>query len=404
MRRQAYLLCGFVLLVGLATQLFAPVAHASTPDDLKSFILGTEYYKPGADTVPCAGGSTTLSGNDNAQKVWNYLIGKGLSPVQTAGIMGNLQAESGFDPSKNEYGNGIGYGLAQWSFGRRSNLEKTAQERGVPVSDLGFQLDYLWSELQGPYKKTVLDPLMQTDDLTEATRIVLVYYEAPKNKDSAEKLQERLNLSQPILDKFGGGAASSGGSTAPSASGCGLPAGQADVIQKVSFDNGRTITPTAIVLHWWGGTGGIDSLISTLQTRNLSVQIGTTADGKVYQLMPQLNSFGEHAKCANSWAIGNEIEGGASFGPDPGGSGQQVALDLAGNDIQFQAVVKITGQLMKQFNIPLDGDIAPDGSSGTGVHSHKEVDKFCATPSGKQDVDDVYLKRVKDELRKQGFQ
>jgi N-acetylmuramoyl-L-alanine amidase len=39
-----------------------------------------------------AGNFAPLPGNNNAEKVWNFLLGKGLTPVQIAGIMGNLQA------------------------------------------------------------------------------------------------------------------------------------------------------------------------------------------------------------------------------------------------------------------------------------------------------------------------
>ena len=39
-----------------------------------------------------------------------------------------------------------GYGLAQWTFGRRTELERTAKEKGVAVSDLGFQLTFLYQE------------------------------------------------------------------------------------------------------------------------------------------------------------------------------------------------------------------------------------------------------------------
>ena len=177
--------------------------------------------------------------------------------------------------------------------------------------------------------------------------------------------------------------------------------GTLNLVKSANLPTTGIITPTAIVLHWWGGTGGIDSLIGTLQSRKLSVQIATTTDGKVHQLTATLDAKASHAKCANGWAIGNEIEGGAKLQNQ---GGEVVALDLAENQVQFNAVVDITAKLMATYNIPIDGDISPNGTSGYGVHSHKEVDKFCSGGgSGKSDVDDVYLKRVKDELRKRGL-
>lgn len=75
-------------------------------------------------------------------ETWNFLISKGLTELSVSAIMGNIQAESGFDPSLIEAGNGIGFGLCQWSFGRRTQLEAYG-------TDFNHQLNFLWSELSG---------------------------------------------------------------------------------------------------------------------------------------------------------------------------------------------------------------------------------------------------------------
>lgn len=99
------------------------------------------------------GGATTstgpadYSGSDNEEIVWNFLRSKGLSEIATAAAMGNIQAESGFDPGVQEYGSGIGFGLAQWSYGRRTQIEQYAADKGKPVSDINTQLDFLWMEM-----------------------------------------------------------------------------------------------------------------------------------------------------------------------------------------------------------------------------------------------------------------
>ena len=41
----------------------------------------------------------SLKGTTNEEKIWNYLIGKGLSVYGAAGLMGNLYAESGLRPN-----------------------------------------------------------------------------------------------------------------------------------------------------------------------------------------------------------------------------------------------------------------------------------------------------------------
>lgn len=86
----------------------------------------------------------------NARVIWNFLKYKGLSDAAAAGVLGNIQAESGFNPAIQEYATGEGYGLIQWSFSRRDSLEAAAAARGVDVSDLQFQLEYLWEESLDP--------------------------------------------------------------------------------------------------------------------------------------------------------------------------------------------------------------------------------------------------------------
>ena len=39
-----------------------------------------------------------LTGKNNEEKIWNYLIEKGLSKAGAAGLMGNLNAESALNP------------------------------------------------------------------------------------------------------------------------------------------------------------------------------------------------------------------------------------------------------------------------------------------------------------------
>ena len=89
---------------------------------------------------------TGLSGNDNAQKAFNFFTKKGLSPAAAAGIIGNFMQESGCDPSKHQDG-GPARGIAQWEGGRLDALYAFAEANGKPWDDLETQLEFLWSEL-----------------------------------------------------------------------------------------------------------------------------------------------------------------------------------------------------------------------------------------------------------------
>jgi hypothetical protein len=74
--------------------------------------------------------------------VWNYCRNKGIPETATAGIMGNISAESSWNVNSIEEGNSIGFGLFQWSFSRRTQLESYG-------TDLQHQLEFFYSELTG---------------------------------------------------------------------------------------------------------------------------------------------------------------------------------------------------------------------------------------------------------------
>ena len=168
------------------------------------------------------GGAGNLTGNDNRDKVWNYLISKGLTPFQAAGMMGNMQAEAGFKPQLVEYGylnsrgeisrvgqpsslddkvppnqktNGQpGYGIVQFtSPGYKQALRDRSAQNGVIAGDLGLQLDYLWELLTSNSWGT---NLRATTTINEASDVFLKQLERPKNiagqigirRDNAEKI------------------------------------------------------------------------------------------------------------------------------------------------------------------------------------------------------------------------
>lgn len=100
------------------------------------------------------------SGKDNEEKIWNFFIAKGLSPEQTAGIMGNMSQESGFEPTRAQSGGkrnvddpsvfgtavGVGkaWGLIQWDAGGRA-IEYAKQAKiTTPINQLDTQLNIIW--------------------------------------------------------------------------------------------------------------------------------------------------------------------------------------------------------------------------------------------------------------------
>ena len=107
--------------------------------DLSSFTQMSGFY----------GGSTE-------EKVWWALIDAGYSKEATAGALGNIWKESGFQYDVVEYGynesNG-GIGLCQWtnsnrgSSGRNQQLKDYAASKGKEWTDLPTQIEFLLAEL-----------------------------------------------------------------------------------------------------------------------------------------------------------------------------------------------------------------------------------------------------------------
>lgn len=133
----------------------------------------------------------------NAQFAVNYLKSKGWSDAQSAGIVGNLQAESGVDLNAkafNAAGGGKGAaGIAQWRGARQTAFE---QRYGVPVTQgtLEQQLDYVnWELTQGPEKAAGARLKSQTT-AAGAAEVIDTYYE----RSGGETLKKRVAYAQTL--------------------------------------------------------------------------------------------------------------------------------------------------------------------------------------------------------------
>lgn len=138
---------------------------------LVSSDVNVPYYKYTANNM--SGGETgtisSLSGSSTQAKVWNNLKARGLTDAQVAGIMGNIERESGFKTNAKEVG-GTGIGLVQWSFARANNLKAYAKSRGKAWTDLQTQLDFLWHELNTS-EISALNALKKATSVTSASNI-----------------------------------------------------------------------------------------------------------------------------------------------------------------------------------------------------------------------------------------
>ena len=157
----------------------------------------------------------------DTEKIWKYLTEQGCTDAGAAGLMGNLQHESGMAPNRVEIlclkrlkehgktytdetytaavdsgmipetefihplpGKQYGYGLAQWTApSRKESLYLAAKSHGVSISDLKMQLEFLVSELKINFSE-VWDTLVTTDNVHTASDAVLLHFEQPANAAS----------------------------------------------------------------------------------------------------------------------------------------------------------------------------------------------------------------------------
>ncbi|MCX4322223.1 MAG: phage tail tip lysozyme [Lachnospiraceae bacterium] len=183
-----------------------------------------------------------LKGETYEEQSWNFLKVEIGNNYGVAALMGNLSAESGLNPKNLEnlcerrlkeagkpyytdeaytvaVDSGIieraeflnplprkqyGYGLAQWtSVGRKAGLYDLAKSKGVSIGDLETQLEYLCKELRSSYK-SVLSALKSATNVKDASDIVLIKFENPKNKSDSVK-NGRAARGQAFYDKYATG-------------------------------------------------------------------------------------------------------------------------------------------------------------------------------------------------------
>ncbi len=162
----------------------------------------------------------------NEKHIWDYFLQRIQNPFGVAGLMGNLDAESGLRSAnlegKYEKRLGMtdtaytvavddgsytafttdraGYGLAQWTYpARKQALLEYAKAHGTSIGDLSMQLDFLWLELQS--YKAVLSALQSASSVRQASDAVLLKFERPADQ-SVTAQERRAAYGQKYFDMF----------------------------------------------------------------------------------------------------------------------------------------------------------------------------------------------------------
>lgn len=145
---------------------------------------------------------------DNGQTAYDFYVDQGLEPHQAAGIVGNLQGESGqgLNPTAINKGDGRdgsdSIGIAQWNGTRAQALKEYAASKGTDWTDLNTQLEFLHSELKGPEAKAYAQ-LTAAKTPEEAGQAMLAF-ERPKDWNKPGAHPERAQYAARAFSTYGG--------------------------------------------------------------------------------------------------------------------------------------------------------------------------------------------------------
>lgn len=176
-------------------------------------------------------GSGGTVGRSDSERIWNFFIGKIGNAYGVAGLMGNLDAESGLHPdrvqgdvpysdyskeytaqvdsgaiSENDFVNngpgGGGYGLAQWTFPSRKQALYDMYKSGgySSIGSIDLACAYLWYELENLFPG-VLETLKTATSIRQASDKVLHDFEAPADQSEAVEVV-RAGMGQVYYDLY----------------------------------------------------------------------------------------------------------------------------------------------------------------------------------------------------------
>lgn len=169
----------------------------------------------------------TLSNIDMSDSaIYFYFKSKGMTDAGVSGLLGNLFAESGLRSNnlQNSYESVLGYtdkeyveavdskkhdfvfdkagfGLAQWTYwSRKQDLLRFAVEEHASIGSCKMQCKFLYKELSEKFKP-VLKVLETTEDVREASNIVLTQFERPALQDITVQ-NKRYGYANTFYEKY----------------------------------------------------------------------------------------------------------------------------------------------------------------------------------------------------------
>ncbi|MCF7836404.1 hypothetical protein K9N08_01315 [Candidatus Gracilibacteria bacterium] len=146
-----------------------------------------------------------MGNGGNAAIAFNYLKGLGglnLTDVQIAGLIGNLQQESGKNLNTTAVGDsGTSYGIAQWHNERKEALFLFAKNQDSDPSSLKTQLAFLVHELKNG-ESGALTRLQRAQTVEEATTAFNQHFERSADKPGDARHNQRIAYSREAHEQY----------------------------------------------------------------------------------------------------------------------------------------------------------------------------------------------------------
>ena len=170
-------------------------------------------YSSSSSSASASGIVSDISNDDIPWKIWVALRRAGFSEYAAAGVLGNIEGESSFDPTNINYDSGA-YGLAQWRLDRYEGLQNYAASKGKDWTDVDTQIEYLISEILGDgsnystsqksgYEGRYNDWEKATNT-EEATYAFMDWFERPSDDEKRDSGPTRASAAQKWYNQFHG--------------------------------------------------------------------------------------------------------------------------------------------------------------------------------------------------------
>ena len=173
------------------------------------------FATPVADNTTSSSGTTTdVNGADVAEQIYNYSRGQGCSQAAAAGIVGNAERESNFNPAAEGPASQHSIGLFQWLMAEdQQKLYALAKQEGKDWTDVGVQMKFLWDDIGNPdsWHSTNFDKAIGTKGQKGSGMAAFKQLTSPEKaaywfedcfERSAETTKKREQFARKWYDKF----------------------------------------------------------------------------------------------------------------------------------------------------------------------------------------------------------